>query len=488
MNIRQSLRRLFRCLRQGQPTLRPKMPSRPLRMEQLEDRAVPASVLTLDFGFGFEGGALNVNNFQMAKPSLNGPLKFDWFSDHPLVSLTRTLQDPRVVGGNLNRDKVIDEADARFLADQVVGHVRRIFEPLDVTVQVRESRNLHEIADVMNETGTPNAYVVVAGDDPPDEPAYGWARVDRGNLMDNVGFAFADEIIRTRPTSEWATALAMVAAHEAAHTYGLDHVLDTSPLAVGDVMQGRTGETERRGFSVVNLFSRFPLPVEDGASTVNGYEVLKGTVGARPNGPDYVTGTGGCDRITITRLSATEADVRVEAFSTPTFAPGTELANHQYVVKTTHGLLVEGGVNPDQFIIDGNLGTTITVRGGSGADMVTYQGTDNPDHMLLDVGSLFHKSPTEYGVVHFDETEGLEINGGAGADRLTVWFRDADGNPQNPIPFGLTFNGGEPTSSPGDELVLAGVRVQFGPFVGDGRIEVGGYPIWYTGLDPLVGP
>jgi hypothetical protein len=85
--------------------------------------------------------------------------------------------------------------------------------------------------------------------------------------------------------------------------------------------------------------------------------------------------------------------------------------------------------------------------------------------------------------VHFDETEGLEINGGAGADRLTVWFRDVDGVPQVPIPFGLTFHGGD---GPGDELVLAGVRLPIGPFVGDGRIEIGGYPIWYTGLDPLV--
>src|SRR5262245_23189810 len=109
----------------------------------------------------------------------------------------------------------------------------------------------------------------------------------------------------------------------------------------------------------------------------NNYDVLANDpdIGLRAGSPAYVTGTGAHDRITLTRLNATQVTVTVEAFADTAHTmaitvPGTSTTTYTYTINTAHDILVEAGFGDDLIIVDATLtaNTNITVRGMAGND------------------------------------------------------------------------------------------------------------------------
>jgi hypothetical protein len=90
-----------------------------------------------------------------------------------------------------------------------------------------------------------------------------------------------------------------------------------------------------------------------------------------------------------------------------------------------------------------------------------------------------------------EDVDSLTITGSAGADTLSI---DLDPNHGSPIPVGgLSFNGGDPTTSPGDTLVIYNAVSDKAVYTydnaTDGKIELTSGSVTstinYTGLEPL---
>jgi hypothetical protein len=364
---------------------------------------VPTTTVFLDFGFNFPAGGLLVTNALMS--GVNGPTVFD-AGGNTLIPLTTTIQNQ---GIDLNGDGLANLADATIFANGVVQAVQRTFEPYDVIVTQAAANTFTDIANTVGANGTGlgnrDAYVIVAGDDPTSNPAWGWAPVDAGNGSDNTSFAFADEMIR------WGAAMlgvGLVAGHEAAHTFGLGHTNGSVITGIGDVMGVPiTGQPDLRNFFVQNITSRFDLGLESGAGTQNNYDILAdpSVVGLRAGAAAYVTGTGAHDRITITPGGAGQANVLVEAFSAAAMNPGDLIATASYTVNTANGILVEAGANDDLINYDVNVGANLEVRGGHGRDTLRVQ-NGTPSYTPAAPGDDSRGSLSVGGlVVTFSETE-----------------------------------------------------------------------------------
>ncbi|QEL20278.1 FG-GAP-like repeat-containing protein [Limnoglobus roseus] len=149
-------------------------------------------------------------------------------------------------------------------------------------------------------------------------------------------------------------------------------------------------------------------------------------------------------------------------------------------------------------------GTPITYAGGT--VYVSYHGGDGNDVVLYstpvvngttgDDTFVFRKAAAPAGTYEISINGGVFVNLGAittlavngldGNDTLTIDNTNANAL----LPAGITFNGGNPTSTPGDKLqVLAGAYTTItNSFTNanDGRIDFDGRKVFYTGLEPVL--
>ena len=379
----------------------PRRSHRRFQFENLEARQLMAADLYLDFGTAFNWNTSQGQHvFQVEMLSdnrVNAPTG-------PSVpgQLTSLLDAMTSRGMDYDQSGAINSADATALAQEVADLVRRTYEPFAVNVQIVGSANMNQVIDKLDDHATNDAYILVGGRCA-DGSNLGIAKLNTGNTKDNVAFAWAEDLLDTavtlvtddeHPWSYVANTLARTAAHEAAHTFGLGHLLETDEgltddqemLAGSDIMLTE-GSNIRR---YVNLATRWDgLPTADG--TQNAFDVLADNVGLKANGPAYVTGTGAFDTILIEGTGNNEALVTVSAFRD---ASHTDLIETQsYEVNTTNGILVEAGRRDDRVEIV-NLSVPVTLRGGSGNDVLigsdgndTFEGDSGTDDLLGGAGN-----------------------------------------------------------------------------------------------------
>ncbi len=395
---------------------------RPLRVESLEDRWMLTSVAYLDFGDNFPVGGLDMTVLQLRNTFANGGIQgpdLREFSNGSVVDYQDTLglqftgMAP-LVTFDYNGSGGVNGTDYTDLRAAVLGLTQRYYNNLDINVVLAPALNntsdatyLQGIRDTLNlgaaVNGERDAWVFVSritrtdtnlsvGFDKSLNGIAAGADISGNNARDDSAIAFADVVIGNQTTTT-DTRLAYTAAHEAGHTFGQRHRnngtsgtaldADMAQLTRSELVTESAGTPNRTNF-VFN--TRYPLIRGDGnnnpppgTNSFNANDVENqftqlagnGRLGVRAGAPDFVTGTGANDRITITRLNATQATVSVQAFRDTAYTsaitvPGQAGTTFTYTINTTNGILVEGGFGTDQITIDATIGGTITVRGMAG--------------------------------------------------------------------------------------------------------------------------
>jgi hypothetical protein len=341
--------------------------SRKPRLESLEVRQLMAAQVFLDFGDSYPLDAasgehrFDIDNLDRAE--FNAPNR-----DFP-ASTFRSLADALIDRGiDYNSDRALNARDAIDLGADVAKLVQRYYEPFDVQVSVVSAADDDDIRATIDGSSTNDAYVLFGGN---DVAFNGVALLDVDNDSDNVCFAVTDQLLDTvsGDPERLALALARTATHEAGHTFGLRHLEDSPTgdqalLMAGDVMD--PGDPGR--FGKLQTFSRINLPLE-GGGTQNAFQVLADTLGLKPNGPAYITGTGAHNTIVVQELDNNQAEVTVRSFRSNTFAAADRFNTTTFTIDTTNGILVEAGFGDDHVEIRNFNGNT-TLRGGQGNDLL----------------------------------------------------------------------------------------------------------------------
>jgi hypothetical protein len=389
-------------------------------LERLEERQLLTTTVFVDFGESYARNQL-VSVGDLRRDLIGPDIAFGPYQDTDLLHLTplRSVMNDMAAAGqriDLNDDGRVDSTDWFQLRDTTMALVRRIFEPFDINVEMVSAPSGTAIKQIMarnagDSSGQFDAYVLATGiytTVAPNIPAgslQGWLGIASGvdliqntqNVTDEtvlvdgefmLDFAFNNGF-------NYAVAMAHVIAHEAVHTLGLRHINSGAflPGALG-VDQELLSDAEiiREGgvFGNVNNLSfitRFPLMMGDGngntANTRNSFEQFANDpdIGLRAGAPQYVTGTGAFDRISITRIDSQTASVSIQAFRDSTFATAIPVnGTHGYIINTTNGIVIDGGRGLDQISVDALLGVPVTIRGGQGFDQLIVNG-----HPALDV-------------------------------------------------------------------------------------------------------
>jgi Ca2+-binding RTX toxin-like protein len=361
-----------------------------------------AADLYLDFGAAFNWNSSQSQHVftveMLSDNRVNGP------SASAVPGQLTSLADALVSRGvDYDENGSVNSADADALAQEVADMVARIYEPFAVTVRIVGSANMNQVIDKLDDHATNDAYVLVAGRHQ-DSTKFGRAQVDEGNVRDNVALAYAENLLDIaadmldtgdHPLKYFVSTLARTVAHEAAHTFGLDHLPeldaglteDQAMIASSDLMF--TVDSGR--FQYMNLATRWTGVLNENGDPQNTFEVLAANVGLRAGGPAYVTGTGAHDDIRIEGLGNNLARVTVSAFRD---SSRTDLIETQeYEINVAGGVLVEAGRRNDRVeVVD--LAVPVTLRGGSGHDDLfgsdgndTFEGDTGDDDMFGRAGS-----------------------------------------------------------------------------------------------------
>lgn len=369
---------------------RPSPASRPPRVEALEDRLVPTTTLFLDFGDRFPTAGLQMEVREL-RDTLTGPDLADPFIGlNDGDTLTFAAFDP-LVTFDYDGDGATNAQDATRLRADIIDLVERYYAPFDINVEVAAANNLTDVRNTLDRnagdaTGEFDAYVFVAGVTSsavaiPSGLGGIASKVDIGNPNDNddTAVVFANNLFALGEDTDASadTALALLAAHEAAHNFGLQHTVDGILMTRSDIIQ-RLALTEQR--ENLHMFTRFDLPLTGGGDQ-NSHDVLGNDpdIGLRAGASAYVTGTGAHDRITLTRLNATQATVTVEAFRTAAMAPNDLIDSFSDTIDTGNGIDVDAGAGDDHVVIDATLGAVVEVRGMAGTDRLTLLGNGVAD-------------------------------------------------------------------------------------------------------------
>jgi Ca2+-binding RTX toxin-like protein len=329
-----------------------------------------ATNVFLDFGFDYPlDAATGEHTFEVTQlddPRVNAPT----IESDSIRSLVDSLIDR---GIDYNGSGAVDILDAIDLGNDTLELVRRYYEPFDVNVQIATSATMDEVIGTLAPFTTEDAYILLGG----DSDDHGIARVDLGNARDNVAFVFTDTLLdRVNGDKQFlATALAHTAAHEAGHTFGLQH-LEEKPtatqaqLALGDTMNV---DDQARHFKL-KTFSNISL-ARKGGGVQNSFALLEQFLGRRAGAPAFVSGTGAHDTIQITGgVLGLFTDVVVRSFSDSSFQ--NQIGVSVFTIHAVNGVLVEAGFGDDRVEII-NVDVPVTLRGGEGNDtLIGGEGND----------------------------------------------------------------------------------------------------------------
>ncbi|HSB86970.1 MAG TPA: LEPR-XLL domain-containing protein, partial [Ilumatobacteraceae bacterium] len=382
-------------------------PRRRLLFEPLEQRLLLSATLYVDFGDQFAGGVLNTtvgaldSTVSGSNPNIDGPVLSDATGADYGAAAPVSIQSFNSVYGANTVEAAADRA-------AITDLVERMYEPFDINVVQASAASLADISVTLGLTGTHDSYVIVGlfminGTDNPvyfASNGYGGLATgtDIGSANNNDGTAF----VLMRPFTDRYSEqfLGDQVVHESGHLFGLVHSFGNNPPSSPNVDEGLhqsdimsyLGYTNFGGF---NFITRYPM-VEgngntdnDNLSAVGGaltpYDQLANDPNVGRSAFEYVTGTGQNDLITITKSGATTANVSVQACTNADFTgaievPGTAVAGttYSYSIDLTRPLLIEGGARADRVVLDGDLGTTITLRGMHGTDEVVVMGKNAP--------------------------------------------------------------------------------------------------------------
>lgn len=380
-------------------------------LEVLEDRVVPTTTLFLDFGDAFPTAGLSMT-VQQLRTTLAGPNLTEAASGSLRNSDRLTFQPfASQVNFDYNGDGANDARDAATLRATILTLVQRYYAPFDIDIRVAAARNLTDVANSLtanrgDRTGQFDAYAFIAGVTSSGRPIvptlFGQApEADIGhrNARDDSVVVFANNLFNggfRGPAAD--TALALTIAHEAGHAFGLEHttnndlmpaVSDAERLTSSDIIGQYVGAQDFE----FDFFTRFNLS-RVGGGTQNSYDKLArdADIGARHGYFAYVTGTGTSDRITISRLGDTSAQVTVDAFRRDGFGAADLISTYSYRIDTSNGILVEAGAGNDRIAIDAALGVQVMVHGMAGTDELFIMGGG------LDFGSYTPESSSRTGL------------------------------------------------------------------------------------------
>ncbi len=398
-----------------------------LSAERLEPRSMLTATLYVDFGDRFPGGSITgvtVGDFetQALGPGMYGDPNFPF---QPTDSL------------QLDSMASIYTVNAASIRADAMSLLRRYYEPFDITVvdltadfQNVNGHNVRAAATLADAAAT----LAINNAGPKHNDAYVFVSrylINGANLLekafrpnslnlssptalsglangqDSGGFnandGTATVFLRNAPSSNGFSFAATI-AHEAGHLFGLDHVYRTNSddgflinipgTAIdAEILYG----SELMSYSQIKFdktfakFMRYPTTLGEDNKNYNALstaaptkspveqflvdaEIGRGTV-------EYVTGTGANDIITLVRNTATQATVTVEAFTDASFSPSTAIpvpglggTAYTYVIDLTRPVIVDAGVGDDRIVVDGDLGTQITVRGMKGEDSMIVMG------------------------------------------------------------------------------------------------------------------
>jgi hypothetical protein len=221
-----------------------------------------------------------------------------------------------------------------------------------------------------------------------------------GNNSDNtaIGFISPTALGPGVNAGGWGNLI----AHEAGHLFGFQHCLTVAPVAPVSPLIPTSEIMSYLGNNGYNFFSRYPMvrgnnnnsnnddlmavspPAPAAQRTPYDQWINVASIGQNTDF-HYVTGTGAHDIITIANAGGGNATISVQAFSDATYTtalavPGSAGASttYTYTLALDRPFVVDGGDRNDRFVIDGDLGITLTVRGMSGTDELIVMGKSAP--------------------------------------------------------------------------------------------------------------
>ncbi|MGH7128495.1 MAG: hypothetical protein ACREIV_07985, partial [Planctomycetaceae bacterium] len=391
------------------------------RVEPLEDRTLLTTTLFLDFGAAFPAGGFvtTVAGFRDIDGANTGT---NMTNGTATLGTGMNAADP-LTFQRLNYDfdgngTAGEASDLVALANAVLPSVQRALEPFDFAVEVVGAANLADVVNFLDAnngdaSGEFDAYNFIATvtstsgvlTDPGGSVGNSYGLRGRaaaldfnaqtGNNTDEATITFADSVFGSTDGVQGTAAfnqnlafrLAYTATHEAFHTFTFVHttgfsgnVAGQTLLASGDVIR-LDSDTREDPFFV----TRFDLQRNDGAGVAepNNYLQLANDpdIGLRDSDGDeipdiaYVTGTGAHDQISLTNAGGGIVNVTVQAFSDQ--ARTMLIASESYTInlgsETEGEIVIDGGINSDQIVIDGTIQASFRVRGGTGLDGVVTE-------------------------------------------------------------------------------------------------------------------
>ncbi|WP_197491123.1 hypothetical protein [Planctomyces sp. SH-PL62] len=369
--------------------------------------------------------------------------------------------------------------DAASFRAAISVHVRQMLAPFDVTVveltsattmiegnEVRAAANLDDVSRTLaanNATSKHNdsyMFIVQAliggttDDDttnPQRFPDNGYGGIanslDIGSTNQHEGSAFT--LLRDDDLS--AERLGDVIVHEAGHLLGFRHVYrqdssDPPPPGLGvdgplwDLYSKSEVMSYLRNREDSNVISRLPMIRGDGNTdpavlntTPNPYDHLAADPEVGASAMEYVTGSAAHDIITITKIGPSMGQVVVQPFfnddyTTPITIPGTTGTSYSYLIDLTKPLVIDAAAGDDRLVLDGDLNTVVTVRGGSGTDSLVVDGkgaasaTYTPSNNVIIVGATtFNLEGFESdGGVRLTDLVDVSVVGSGAADSFTA--------------------------------------------------------------------
>ena len=391
--------------------------------ERLEELTLLSAYLYIDYGDNFANGTLQgsgvttdalVSHTASGGVNINGPQLTDSAGKNYAAGTTFLLNSFSSFYG----------ASAATMRQTIDALVQRAYAPFDVTVMdltaagttvngktVAAAASLDDESKTLAASGDGHdSYVFVAQaiingtvadntHDPTQFAKHGYGGIasvlDFNNNLagNNTHDGTALALLRS---DYGVNKLSQTIAHEAGHLFGLTHTwrsdAGVSPdprVSVGAYraqldQYSSSDMMSYTSFSGFSLFSRLPEVADQASDDTDNtnttvlnasptpYDHFKADAGVGASNVEYVTGSGANDIITITKAGPTTATVTVQPFTDTAYTaanainiPGQATATYTYTINTNVPVIVDGGNGLDRFVIDGDLGTTVTVRADS---------------------------------------------------------------------------------------------------------------------------